>query len=274
MREHKAPIYRIALPILLGGICLLALWAAAGRGTRAAAVDVPQVDTGIHRGRIAANETYTTYLPLAFRKHGWFANGGFEDGLQAWTAGRGPFDGHGSGLTQRVVSFSSGQRALLGQEGDLPVGTIPVGYGTLSQTWTINQRYLGLDYWVISYDNAKTDRGYFDTFEVAVNRPPADITDGERDAQGCDESARLNPEGTLFVSGAGLVFCGGRPGTSSGLRWDTGGWKTITLDLNAFQGQNVTLYLTLWSREYDKPFYNDQAWFNTWAYVDNVRPRN
>jgi hypothetical protein len=78
----------------------------------------------------------------------------------------------------------------------------------------------------------------------------------------------------LFVSGAGLVFCGGRPGNAAGTRWDTGGWRTVTLDLNAFQGQNVTLYLTLWSREYDAPYYNDRAWFNTWAYVDHVQPRD
>jgi hypothetical protein len=273
MHENKVPIYRLS-PLLLASICLLALWAAAARGTRAVAVDVSQVDTSLQRSPIVANEAYTMYLPLAFRKHGWFINGGFENGLQGWTAGRGPFDGHGSGLTQQVVSFSGGQRALLGQEGDLPAGTIPVGYGTLAQTWTVHQRYLSLDYWVVSYDNAKTDRGYFDTFEVSIDRPPTDITNSERDARGCNTSARLNPEGTLFVSGPGLVFCGGRPGASSGIRWDTGGWKTVILDLNAFQGQNVTLYLTLWSREYQAPFYNDSAWFNTWTYVDNVRPRD
>ncbi len=232
------------------------------------------MDVEAYRGPIAANDAYTVHLPLAFRKHGVFANGGFEEGLRAWTAGRGPFDGHGSGLTQKVVSFNGGQRALLGQEGDLTEGTIPVGYGTLSQTWTVKQRYLHLEYWVFSYDNAKTDRGYFDTFEVSINRPPANVSNSERNAQGCDEGARLNPGGTLVVSGAGLVFCGGSPGASAGTQWDTGGWKAVTLDLNAFQGQNVILYLTLWSREYEEPYYDDRAWFNTWAYVDNVRPHN
>jgi hypothetical protein len=272
MRKDKAPIYRLYSPLFLAGICLLALWAAAPHGARAAPVNIPDVDTGLHLGPIAANGAYTMYFPLAFRKHGWFTNGGFESGLQGWTTGRGPFDGHGSGLTQQVISFNGGQRALLGQEGELPAGTLPVGYGTLAQAWTVNQRYLSLDYWVFSYDNAKTDRGYFDTFEVSISRPPADITNSERDAQGCNTGARLNPGGTLFVSGPGLVFCGGRPGESSGILWDTGGWKTVTLDLNAFRGQNVTLYLTLWSREYQAPFYNDRAWFNTWVYVDNVRP--
>jgi hypothetical protein len=271
---YKAHISRLVLAVLLGGSCLLVLWAPLARGTRAAPVDVPEMNGRAYRGPIAVSEEYTKFLPIAFQGYALFGNGGFEDGLQAWTAGRGPFDGHGSGLTQRAVSFSGGERALLGQGGDLAPGTIPVGYGTLSQTWTVKQRYLSLDYWVISYDNAKTDRGYFDTFEVSVNRSPTEISNSERHTQGCDESARLNPGGMLVVSGAGLVFCGGHPGTSSGTRWDTGGWRTVTLDLNAFQGRNVTLYLTLWSREYETPYYNDRAWFNTWAYVDNVRPRD
>jgi hypothetical protein len=87
----------------------------------------------------------------------------------------------------------------------------------------------------------------------------------------CETAPRATDK---IVSGAGLVFCGGSPGASVGTQWGTGGWKAVTLDLNAFQGQNVILYLTLWSREYEEPYYDDRAWFNTWAYVDNVRPHN
>lgn len=274
MRETRTHAYRLVLAMVVGGVCILALSASAVREAYAAIASRP-VGPAIERSPLAANGAHILYLPFAFRDYSPFANGGFEDGLRSWATERGPFNGHGSGLAQRVVSFDGGQRALLGQAGNLDPGTIPVGYGTLAQTWTVERRYLSLDYWVISFDNAKTVRGYFDTFEVSINRPPADITEGERDARGCDESARLNPEGTLWVSGAGLVFCGGRPGESAGgVRWDTGGWNTVTLDLSAFQGQNITLYLTLWSREYDAPFYNDRAWFNTWAYVDNLRTRD
>ena len=274
MRETRAHAYRLVLAMVVGGVCLLALSASAVRETYAATASGP-VGAALKRSPLAANGAHTLYFPFAFRDYSPFANGGFEAGLRSWAAARGSFEGHGSGLAQRVVSFDGDQRALLGQAGNLDAGTIPVGYGTLAQIWTVERRYLSLDYWVISFDNAKTVRGYFDTFEVSVNRPPADITDSERDARGCDESARLNPEGALFVSGAGLVFCGGRPGSSAGgVRWDTGGWKTVTLDMSAFQGQNVTVYLTLWSREYEAPFYNDRAWFNTWAYVDNLRTRD
>jgi hypothetical protein len=274
VKEKKAPIHRLVLSVLLAGFCLLAGWVAAVHGVHAVPRDVPAMGEAIYRSPIAANGAYTMWLPIAFQERNMFANGDFNEGLRAWTAGRGPFNGRGSGLTQSVVLFNGDVRALLGQEGNLAPGTIPVGYGTLSQTWTADQRYVSLDYWVVSYDNAKTDRGYFDTFEVSINRPPADISNAERNDKGCDESARLNPGGTLFVSGAGLVFCGGHPGSSGGTRWDTGGWRTVTLDLSAFQGQNVTLYLTIWSREYDAPYYNDRAWFNTWAYVDHVQLRD
>jgi len=107
-----------------------------------------------------------------------------------------------------------------------------------------------------------------------VNRPPDQILDAERNTRGC-ASTILNPEGTLAVSGDGLAFCGGRSGTSSdvGTQWDSD-WKTVTLDLSAFQGGNITLYISIWSREYDSKFYNDRAWFNTWAYVDNLVPQD
>jgi hypothetical protein len=104
----------------------------------------------------------------------------------------------------------------------------------------------------------------------SVNRPPNQVSDQERDSAGCATSA-LNPEGMLAVSADGLAFCGGADRSSQGTRWDTGGWKTVTLDLSAFQGGNVKLYFTIWSREYGAPYYDDRGWFNTWAYVDNVQ---
>lgn len=78
MKGNKASTYRLVLPVLLGGLCLLALWAVTARGTRAAPLYTPEVDVEAYRGPIAANDAYTVHLPLAFRKHGVFANGGFE----------------------------------------------------------------------------------------------------------------------------------------------------------------------------------------------------
>jgi len=57
-----------------------------------------------------------------------------------------------------------------------------------------------------------------------------------------------------------------------GSLWDSG-WKTVTLDMSTFQGQNITLYLSVWSREYESQYYNNRAWYNTWAYVDNLNPQ-
>jgi hypothetical protein len=227
---------------------------------------------------VADNQPFTVamtvHLPLVARKYRPFVNGDFGDGLMGWEMGRGPFRGHGSGLPQSVVDFDGGQRALLGDP-DAADNFIPVGYGTVSQTFTLNKRYLRLQYWVSSYDIARGEERYYDTFEVSINRSPADISDAERDNRDCDTEAGLNPEGTVTVSGDGLAFCGGRPGTTGlGTPWDTGGWKTVALDLNAFQGTNVTLCLAIWSREDDPRYYNDHAWFNTWAYVDNVQPAN
>jgi len=255
--------------VLLGGFCLVALCAALRGGTQAAS----QGGTGLVGAPADAQPftvAMTVHLPLVTRKYRPFVNGDFEDGLMGWETVRGPFGGHGSGLPQSVVDFDGGQRALLGDP-DAADNYIPVGYGTLSQTFTLNKRYLRLQYWVSSYDIARGEERYYDTFEVSINRSPADISDAERDNRDCDTEAGLNPEGTVIVSGDGLAFCGGRPGTTGvGTPWDTGGWKAVALDLNAFD--SVTLYLTIWSRENDPRYYNDHAWFNTWAYVDNVQP--
>ena len=80
----------------------------------------------------------------------------------------------------------------------------------------------------------------------------------------------MNPTGTIVVT-KGLAFCGGHAGPASvvGTLYDTD-WKTVTLDLQNFRGDNVALYLALWSREYEARYYNDQGWYNTWAYVDDV----
>ena len=72
------------------------------------------------------------------------------------------------------------------------------------------------------------------------------------------------------MPGDGLVMCAGQPGETGGLLWDTGGWRTVTLDLDAYRGQWITLAVGVWSREYVSPFTSDQAWYNTWAYVDDV----
>jgi hypothetical protein len=210
---------------------------------------------------------------LVTRNYSTFSNGGFEGGLAGWNTAQGPFsvddDEHGSGLPQGVVTFDGGDRALLG-EPEASDDQIHVGYGYLAQTFTVVKPRLQLQYRVVSYDIVRGAEKYYDSFEVSVNQPPHQISDGDRDSAGC-ASTVLNPGGSLVVLEDGLVFCGGRSVTESeaGTKWDSG-WKTVTLDLSAFQRENVTLYLSVWSREYDPRYYGDQGWYNTWVYVDNL----
>jgi len=199
-------------------------------------------------------------------------NGDFEAGWAHWTHGRGPFGGNGSGLDQSIVSFEGSNRALLGHT-TYQDGSIPVGYAYIAQDFAVpdGNPTLSLQYRVHSRDTVwgETTQKYFDTFELSINRPPEQISDGERDNQGCRDPSRLNPTGTLAPSGDGLVFCGGQPPTTPPNEWNSG-WRTVTLDLSAFSGHTITLYVATWSREYNSPFFNNQGYFNTYSYVDNV----
>ncbi|HUT21596.1 MAG TPA: hypothetical protein VM366_20780 [Anaerolineae bacterium] len=274
MSTYKAKhlhIARSVLSIVLGGLCLLALSVLLGWGSQAA--DSPLGEpvgsqSVLTAPVIQANGAYTQYMPLIMRNYGALINGGFEQGLTGWETGQGPFQGRGSGLPVSAVALPPGHVALLGLTNGTN-GSIPIGYGSLYQSFIVRERYLRFRYWVFSYDIAYDLGQYFDTFEISVNRSPQQISDAERNDQACTGAA-LNPQGLLAVPSDGLAFCGGRPGASGGMLWDTGGWRTMTLDLNAYRGQWITLYYAIWSREYEIPFIFDQAWHNTWAYVDDV----
>jgi len=272
-------ITRLVPAVLRGGLCLLGL-AAVGLAAQAAPLWAPGTglapETVSSRGSRAGGLDVTVqaadhavYLPMVARSYRLLVNGDFEQGLSGWDAMRGPFGAHGSGLPQSVLVFDGGKRGLLGDPNALD-NSIPIGHGTIAQAFTLRKPYVRLQYWVFSYDNVKGKERYHDTFEVSVNRAPNQVSDQERDSAGCATSA-LNPEGMLAVSADGLAFCGGADRSSQGTRWDTGGWKTVTLDLRALQGGNATLYFAVWSREYGAPYYDDRGWFNTWAYVDNVQ---
>ncbi len=221
--------------------------------------------------KIVTLPMYPLYLPIILHNYDPLANGDFELGdLRGWDVGQGSFQGHGSGLSQSIAQFEGSHNALLGNP--LQNNFIPIGFGAIFQTLSVQQPYLQLRYRVFTNDIVKGKLGYADTFEVSLNTPPAQINDNERDNKGCDnESAILNPTGVLTPT-TGLAFCGGYAGTSQ----DVGtlrdlGWKTVTLDLQDFQGENVTLYLALWSREYEADFYNDKGFYNTWVYIDDVQ---
>ena len=202
-------------------------------------------------------------------------DGDFEQGWGTyWSRGQGGFSGHGTGLPQSIVQFEGSNRVLLGTTtgGD---GALPVGYGYISQQYQVpaNGR-LSFKYRVHSRDTivGTTIGLYYDSFEFSINRAPWEITDAERNARGCNEQNRLNPhQTTLTPQGAGLVFCGGQVVAAQNLprEWDSG-WRTVTVDLGAFSGTTTTLYMAVWSREYQPAFYNNQAYYNTYTYVDDV----
>jgi hypothetical protein len=202
-------------------------------------------------------------------------DGDFEQGWGTyWSRGQGGFSGHGTGLPQSIVQFDGNNRVLLGTTTGQN-GALPVGYGYISQQYQVpaNGR-LRFRYRVHSWDTilGTASRLYYDSFEFSINRPPWEITDAERNARGCDDQNKLNPDQTMLTpSAGGLVFCGGQVVAAQNLprEWDSG-WRTVTVDLGAFSGTTVTLYMAVWSREYEPAFYNDRAYYNTYAYVDDV----
>ncbi len=275
MSTNKAKhlhLARSGLSIALSSACLLALCVLLGQSTQAESLPLnePTVSGSVLTAPlIQANGAYTQYFPLVMRSYGGLINGDFEQGLNGWETEQGPFQLSGSGPPVGTAALSSGYAALLGLT-DAANGTIPVGYGMLYQRFVVRDRYLRFRYWVYSYDVAYSNGRYRDTFEVSINRSLAHVSDGERSTRGCSGAA-LNPLGILAVVGDGLVFCAGQPGASGGVLWDTGGWRTVTLDLNPYLGQWITFAVAIWSREYELSYTSDQAWYNTWAYVDDVR---
>ncbi|RME51650.1 MAG: hypothetical protein D6796_00430, partial [Caldilineae bacterium] len=177
------------------------------------------------------------------------------------------FQGHGSGLLPTAADGV----ARLGNP-DFQNGHIPVGYGYLKQEFTVQKRYLKITYQVTTYDiitsSAPGFEGfYFDTFEVSLVSPSA-ITDADRDAV----LPWLNPSGIITPTG-NLLFLAGQSASKAGNRYDTGR-QTVTLDMQDYLGQNVTLYLALWEREYETLYYDDHGWYNTWVDVDEIQLTN
>jgi len=160
---------------------------------------------------------------------------------------------HGGELAQRVVDhldtgeppFTGRYSALLGQPemGSGTDGNIPAGSAWLQQRLRVpnaSQPRLTFHYRVISYDASLGSHGQlWDTFDTTIG--------GElvsRDDEGED-----------------------RPPGSQGDRHDTG-WQRGVVDLSRWRGQEVSLRFAVWNREYDG---NGMDYYNTWAYLDQVR---
>jgi hypothetical protein len=146
-------------------------------------------------------------------------------------------------------------------------GSIPVGYGYIAKNFNVVNNSLEFEYHLITFDIAVAKDGYYDTLEVSVNTKPDQIINAQRNAIGCPTPD--NAPQIVKVTESGLAFCTG--GTGTGNTKKDYGLQNLSLDLSAFKGQNVTVYFTLWSREYGSSYYDDHAFYNTWVTIDNVR---
>jgi len=228
-----------------------------------------KVDNQTVPAQIVINSKQTfVYFPGIYKNYAPFTNGDFSNGLSGWALGFGPFavagGSHGSGLPQSVISVNGNNAVLLGDP-SFTDGSIPVGYGYIAKTFTVEKDTLSFDYHLTTSDVALAQGGYYDTFEVSVNQKPDQITDAQRNNAGCGTP---DDAPSSIVVTTPLAFCTGGSGTA-GTEVDYG-VKNLSLDLSAFQGENVTLYFTIWSREYDSKYYDDHAFYNTWVTIDNV----
>jgi len=143
-------------------------------------------------------------------------------------------------------------------------------YGAIWQTFSVPPAAqvpnpeITLSYRVFSHDRVY-DPGnghYYDDFEVSIDVPPGQITNSQRNAQGCNESGSV-PR-AISVTSPGLAFCDGNksgnlPPTDDP---DDTGWRTVTLRLDSLSGRAITLYLANWNRQ--------DRYRNTWTYIDNI----
>ena len=240
----------------------------AGTATVSATLDHQTVSTQI----VVHPKQVLIYFPKILNNYSPFSNGDFTYGFSGWAHGKGPFvvanGTHGSGLPQSIISIQANPAALLG-DSTYTNGSIPVGYGYIAKTFTVEKSSLNFDYHLTTFDVALAAGGYYDTFEVSINRRPDQVTDAERKSTGCDTPDAA--PASIKVLSPGLVFCTGGKG-EGGTQLDYG-TKSLNLDLSAYEGQNVTIYFTLWSREYDAMYYDDHAFYNTWVTIDNVNPQ-
>jgi len=222
-----------------------------------------------HAGNSAQAQTEThvgawrIYLPLILSNYDPFANGGFESGWAPWE--------HAGELAQSRTQSQAreGQwSALLGDPDYVNRGGVPVGSGRMWQSFTVpdgGAPEITLWYHIYTHDvvwGQNTEK-YYDSFEIYINS--VDWSEaGDPDPDDPWRETRCRDElSTPDTSNPGLVFCDGKPSdpTKSDPPTDLE-WKSVTLDLSQFAGQNITLYLATFNRV--------DGWYNTWTYVDDL----
>jgi len=207
------------------------------------------------------------YLPLVLRNYAPFANGSFENGWNPW--------GHDGELRQSLTQDDHAPDAegqwsvLLGDPGYRNLGGVPVGSGRIWQTFSVprsDNPEIIIWYRIYTHDvvwGAHTSK-YYDSFEIYIkdvdwseanNPDPGDTWRKTR----CRDSL-----GVPDANNSGLVFCDGNDFNPSneGPAKDLD-WRSVTLNLKEFEGQNITLYLAIFNRV--------DGWYNTWIYIDDIQ---
>lgn len=229
-------------------------------------------------GGITVTYAPRIYLPLVFKNFKLLVNGDFKDGLAGWTASGGGFNVPGVGMRgSGAVPVAENGRAKLGFFTGTD-GNLKMGYSQVSQQFLVEKQYLQICYQVETYDAVfatKTGK-YYDDLEVSINQPLQDVTLRDpqcRFLQSSNANGILNPTTgiTLTVpAGGGLVMCAGNPGGSPAHYVSPNGGGLV-IDLNGRLNSLITLYLGVWNREYQSPYYNDRAYYKTWALIDNIK---
>ncbi len=191
-------------------------------------------------------------------------NGDFEAGWDYWA--------HGGEFSQTIVTGPTlaqhgDKAALLGNPDYENVEGVPVGGGRVWQTFGVpssGDPEITLWYHIYTYDvvwGSGTNK-YYDSFEIYINTLDwTQATDPDSDDPWRQTRCR-DQLGVPDTQQPGLVFCDGNPSDPGGHPLIDLGWRSVTLDLSAFKGQEIVLYPAIFNRQ--------DGWFNTWVYVDYV----
>ncbi len=201
---------------------------------------------------------YYIYLPLTLRNYAPFNNGSFEVGWGTWQ--------HSGELEQSLSQSQThaGQwAALLGNPGYNNQGGVPAGSGRTWQTFSVpNSSNPRVTIWYRIYTHdvvwGVSTPKYYDSFEIYINTVDWSEANNPAPNDLWRQTRCRDHLGTPDTNSPGLVFCDGNPSDASKLNQPKDlGWRSVTLDLSQFKGQNITLYLATFNRV--------DGWYNTWT---------
>lgn len=207
---------------------------------------------------------YHVYLPVAVRNYVPFANGSFESGWIPWQRA-----GELNQSRTQAQAHEGQWSVMLGDSVYYNPGGVPVGSGRVWQTFSVpgnGNPKVTMWYRIYTHDvvwGVETGK-YYDSFEVYINTVNWSEANNPDPGDPWRETRCRDNLGVPDTSVSGLVFCDGNPSDPSETNPAKDlGWRSVTLDLGQFKGQNIILYLAAFNRV--------DGWFNTWAYIDDIQ---